>query len=484
MSAPARPRRRVEIYFILYLVALVLLLPDHNPESGQGALAQVPRLDMQPERVRLVYKLSKDSGGTIRVTTLDSINIVRYSSELENLRVKAVVEDIETGQSIIVTPENPSPLFSIEPQPERNAIRFRWKPKQSDGIARTLRVTVHATGSMPAHSASEVVHLQGAAQFVASTIVENVGASTTTIIQVSDRGVDTIVVNSATQQGQPQQLGEFWIEPAREKITLLATREWSNRISMGGADPVTDLAGLPTVRVLSGEANGEIERYINTDQHAVYIKGKAPRSSGITLEITAKRKDGTVRTATFSVQAQPLAAIKIPEVMYPGLEYSFDSRLPDLDNVKAIIRDSEREIVSVTQGSIKVKPTQRDTGKTWVFERIIDGIREGASIPIAIRNFPPPEIRDVKRDASGTRMRVVVRFYAADRESNRPTLAILSGNATSIRKLYGNLRAADGSNTTWIEEFEIDRKDGNKPFTFSIVAKDARGASSKVWVEE
>jgi len=79
-----------------------------------------------------------------------------------------------------------------------------------------------------------------------------------------------------------------------------------------------------------------------------------------------------------------------------------------------------------------------------------------------------------------------VQFYAADRSSNRPRLRVLDGNASDVKRLAGNLRAASSERPTvsWLETFEVTQRDASRPFTFRVQALDDRGASSAPWVED
>ena len=80
MIAPQRKRRRVEIYFVLYLVALVLLMPDRIDPMQDAVDTQAivnARLEFSPDRMRLTCKLQRDSASGMRVVSLDSLNVIR-----------------------------------------------------------------------------------------------------------------------------------------------------------------------------------------------------------------------------------------------------------------------------------------------------------------------------------------------------------------------------------------------------------------------
>ena len=95
-------------------------------------------------------------------------------------------------------------------------------------------------------------------------------------------------------------------------------------------------------------------------------------------------------------------------------------------------------------------------------------------------------MREIRRGSESNVKNVVVQFFAAERGSNRPRLAIIDGNAGNVRRLSGFLRPADNQRPTvsWIEVFEVTRKDLDKPFSFRVQAFDERGRASAVSTED
>ncbi len=494
MIAPQRKRRRVEIYFVLYLVALVLLMPDRIDPMQDAVDTQAivnARLEFSPDRMRLTCKLQRDSASGMRVVSLDSLNVIRYTGTVSDLELSARIEEVETGQVLTVQPGNsPTPLFALEHQPQRNAVVFRWNPSLDQASVRTYRVTISGSGvpvrTRGANSGDydEIptgLRMTGSTQFVLTTEVDD--ASAPTVITIAG-GRDTLVLRDTTSRtAAAQSLGEFWIEPARDVIATVSQRQWTNRLSIGGADPARDLVGLPTVRVI-GEQIGDVQR--TTDQRTILLSGRAPRTGSVTVEVRVVRRDGQTKTASFVVTAHAMLPAKVPDVIYPGVDYVIDPRLPSIENVRAVIRDGEREIASVTESVLRLRVAARDTGRTLTFERTVDGVRDGAPEAIQVRNFPAPTIRSVNRGSDSRTKVVVVQFYSGDRSVNRPRLRILDGNATDVKRLAGNLRASSSERPTvsWLETFEVTQRDPARPFTFRLQAFDDRGIQSAQWIED
>jgi len=484
MAKAGKRRKSVEIYFVLYLVALVLLMPDRKDQllDGSSISASQLRIELFPEKVRLESSIERDSLGPSTITSADTVNVVRYSPALSRLRVVATIEDVENGQTLTIddaTPES-SRFASIRVVPERSLIRFSWSPLLASMSSKTFRVTLQATG-VPLQEKDRLKSASGSTQFILTTIVNN--QIPPQVIMVGGR-TDTLLLQDTSKLQFTEQLSsEFWIEPARTTILSAAGKEWINRISIGGADPARDLQSLPTVRVVSG-APVDVVRYV--EQRTLVVKGKAPVNGTSVIEVTATRTDGKQARQTFTVQTVVTATPRVPEIAYPGVEIIIDPLLPSVESARAYLRDGAREVVSASStGSIRYRPSSSDTGKILMFERLIDGQVDFSSA-IAVRSFPAPIVREIRRGSDANTKTVIVQFFSADRSVNRPILKVVGGNATGIRKLAGYLRAADTQKPTvsWIEVFEVVRKDQSKPFTFSVQAVDERGRASAVVAED
>lgn len=481
-------RRKVEIYFILYLAALVLLLPEFGQQStteidGRG----VARLDLQPERLRLQCRFAIDSVGNVMVTMLDTVNIIRYYGDVDDIQVTATVEDAATGVRTMVD-ESSDGLFALRHDAERGVIRFLWHPTMLPPNDRTLRVNVQAVGQPSQHSSSgaavQRVHVTAVTQFVLSTSVDD-RLAPPGFVRIETR-IDTIYAlrqgASTTSREGSAGLGAFWIEAASPRLFDLAGTRWSNRISMSGADPTRDLKALPKARLV-GSDQRQFAPSVRFDDRlrALIVEGITPTSGTITVEVTAQRRDGELASTQFVVEAQSLPPLQLPVVFHPGIEYVIQTRLPSLPGreVSAAMRDGSQWRVQPTSGDvIRFTPVASDTGKTYAFERYIDR-EKVTSDAVRVRPFDPPEIVEVRRLPDSDKRRISVRFGG---KHNRPRLDILEGNVT-VRKLFGDLRRANPTEqpaVTWIEEFEIEPRDSGRPLTYRLQAVDGAGARSRI----
>ncbi|MEN9281944.1 MAG: hypothetical protein RL594_879 [Bacteroidota bacterium] len=476
-----RQRRRVEIYFILYLLALVLLMPDRPVELAEDGTATTPvRIDLFPERVRLSCEVKRDSLGNALLVRMDSTNVIRYSPELTGVSVRALIEDVASGQVLVVQEDSKSGrrFASLRHDRSRNAFVFTWSPLIDATVSKTFRVTIQANGVPMNGVATDALRAVGSTQFVLTTIVND--QQPPQLVFLPGRRDTLVLREELPPAGQSSGPGEFWLEPARTSISMFALQEWTNRIVIGGADPQRDLMGLPTIR-LSGEAMSDVARLI--DQRTIVITGRAPRSGVATVEVSARRADGTVASTSFTVSGLNYSRPVVPDIVYPGVDYLIDPKMPtNAVGVRAVLRDGGRELAAVVDGQLRFRMSTRDTGKTIVFERTIDGVAETSPHLLAVRPFPAPVIREIRRDQDPNKRSVVVQFFSHDRTENRPTLRVIDGNVGAVRKLSGYLRPADNAKPTvsWIEVFEVTRREESKPFVFRVQATDERGRESSI----
>ncbi|MFZ9869989.1 MAG: hypothetical protein ACO3E0_02405 [Candidatus Kapaibacteriota bacterium] len=491
-----RPRRRIEIYFVLYLVALVLLMPDRpSPEwSTDSAQEQRVRFDLRPNRLKLSCELQRDTTGQIRLVHVDSVNLVYLSGDVDNVTVRARIEDDRTGQVTMIEPSPAgmpagSSLFELVPLPDRQTVAFYWRPYLGQVADHRFRVTILGTGQ-PVRSGSSSdrdargLKVTGSTQFVLETTVRQ----QTVDMAVRGTVIDTIVMANATTQpsttmASDVRRGTFWVAPASLTIRATPGSAWTNRLTFGGADPFRDLKSLPKVRVsIPGVV---VERLFDSLQQAVLLRGRIPLNGAYDVSIAAERDDGTIAETSFSVEALKVGRLSLPSAMYAGATYLLATQLPDVPGARLTVRLNSEVLVSSSDPTVRIAVPASAAGATLVVERTVGADRLEAPSQMVIQALPAPEIRDVRTAAGGATKRVVVLFYG-DRNNDRPSLELVRGNALPPQKLYGNLRAAspnDPNGMTWIEEFDVRRAQPDAPFSFVIRARSPRGAVSATWTE-
>ena len=143
-------RRTIEIYFILYLAALIFLLPDGSEvfRTGKGTGIKVfqPEFVLLPDKTTLTCRAIFDSSGT-KIISLDSVNTIFYSGDVEDVKFDFIVEDQTLKNSLTLNSESKptTKFFRIEEHRDKQAAFFYWTPPTHDQFSKIYLVKVIAT---------------------------------------------------------------------------------------------------------------------------------------------------------------------------------------------------------------------------------------------------------------------------------------------------------------------------------------------------
>ncbi len=492
-------RRTIEIYFVLYIAALVMLLPSKTPHDSHTSSKILMDLfrqsfTLQPEKTVLNARLIADSSGN-RILSLDSTNLIVYSGNVKDVQYECTVEDQSLRQKLILVSNQPSvnTLFRLNDFPSRQAIEFRWHPPEHNRMNRSFVVRIKATASprLQNDSLQQIIEATGAritaeAQFSVNIIFENSGAfSSQPIASLPGFQVDSSLNGiSPTQLGNPSlgtgKLGEFSLQPQNAIVKSLAYQQWTNRIFLAGA--YTGELRTPTIKIERSKTESGTATISEMRGSEIVVGGSTPDAGTMKVIITAERiADKKEVSVDFTIQPQPLAAPEIARVMYPAQTYSILPNLPMLTNmeVRAVLRDGKTERVSSPQGELfTFTPDISDTQKILMFERYAGAKQIGQSIAIHIEPFPPPEILFDQTTYQSGVVLVRTRSYGYhNSKRNEVRLEIVEGNASSPKDMRGNVQM-DSKTLAIVQTFRIVPAAGNKPFKFTIRAVDERGKTS------
>lgn len=507
-------RRYVELYFILYLAALILLLPDKkqktlDSDSILTALFQ-QSFTLQPEKTVLSARIATDSTG-VKIIAPDTANLIVFTGNMRNAHYQFLIEDPALGQTLRLNSDSASPaqMFRIEQRDDLRAVRFIWKPAATAGMrSRSYSVRVIATATPIAPSGNTALEkmiadagtrLTAETQFAINIINSGEPATQTQIalnntpannnigqnIGQAESVIQQSITQTPTAAPPPNRpiLGDFSISPFSVSIGTIAYHPWSNKIFIAGTQSAADLKRTPIIKIERSSADiGGSAEIAEIRGNEIVLRGAAPSSGIMRVSITAERAaDGRTATVEFNVQPQPLAAPIINRVMNPGVAYIIQPNIPLLTNTdsRAVLYDGTQERISSPQGAaFEFTPDTRDTGKVLTFARIVGGKQIGDRISIRIENFPPPEILGISKQKNGSTQITTRSFGLWNGRDNRASIVIIDGNARA-RELYGNFRT-DAKSLAHTQVFEITPKSSEAPFTFRCRAVDLRGAGSTI----
>ncbi len=510
-------RRGSEIYFVLYLSALILLLPGKQEQKSTEAVDAITALFQQsfsllPEKNSLLSRITTDSTGA-SILQLDTSNVLLLTGNVSDITFECNVEDQNNDEVIQVTSKE-GEHFSIVYDSTKKLVFFSWHPPISmlSSLNKSLSYIVivkakakpFISGKNPELQQllkSTNATLQTEARFSISILTEGLGEAPPKIVYMPAETTFTRMIFQPSQiQQQPapaiadvngQKFGvpvieqEFTLQSRDSKMEVMAYQEWQNKIFVQGIYTPNDYAEKPVVKVVhnSKDMSGTAD-LLDYRLGEIIVGGIAPASNAMTVTVTGKRRyDNKEVTTEFIIDPKKLNDPQIPSFMYPYIAYKFDPQMPPSINMnaRAILKNSQRILEDNQQGKpFAFKPDIEDTGTVVYFERLVNGKLIGKSYSIRIRSFDPPQIFG-KTNKQG-QVEVSVRSFGKhDGKPNRSKIIYVEGTGLNIFPAQDNradFDAKDGFNTN--QKFSIRPKDKSKPFSVMVRAVDNYGKLSEL----
>lgn len=487
MTSSKRKKRIIEIYFILYLAALVFILPDNTFRTGNGNGKETlgdfaSGFALIPEKTSLACKVAIEPQGQ-RILSIDSVNTIFYTGDFEDVQFEFILENQTLKQAVSLRPEKTqlSKYFRIVEVPERKAAVFYWRPQLLEQTSNTYIVRVIATAK--SHRVYGKTHpeqftYQASTQFTLILVYMNTITGEQTIAQ---NPMDSRQSQNFVDLNQlPKSFGKIDLRPNVSNISSLAYQQWSNIIYASNVDLATgakvQLNALPEPLNNGGEAQ-------ISEIHPDYLvlRGKTPGFGKLSVELFVKRNfDGQEMKTSFVVTPQQIELPKFRRYLYPGQTDTIEPRLPLVGGeAKAVIREGNSIRASSVGGSlIYFTPELADTGKKLVFERYVNGNLYGQAFDIFVLHFPEPKIYDVV--VLNKEVEVITQAFGTyNRQKNEIEELELEGNVSQkYLDLRGKIQDINASPPSRLQHFLLKPADITKPFQFTVVAVDKFGKKS------
>lgn len=523
--APTRRRRMIDVYFILYLAALLLLLPNKREkatEADPSLLRKIlaSRFFIQPEKTTLSCQLISSASGTPQIISLDSLNILYSSGEVNNIHYEFQITDASQQQMIAVSAQKGSVgKFSVQEDSRLGTARFLWSPDISYRRNKIFTVQVIATAKpmIPASITDPALKEKLERLLREDSSLDTARTSFTINVFFLDSGPvannDSTTTDSTKTPGgatlpptngnpalaqnrinnpplptfRPVEPGDFELTAETKVLDVLPFQQWENTIWAYGSDYNfrRDSRNSPKVTPFHDPTADRRGTALLADMqdNKVRIRGTAPGNGVMTVRVsTTRSSDNKEKTAQFTVRATPIQKPEIPPKMNPGIQYTLDPRFPMLTNqdTKAILSESGKERFSTSrQGERFVfSPREADIGKTFVLERYINGNRIGESYQITVEDFPAPEILEI----SPQNKIILVRtrsFGQVGGLDNRVTLDIAKLINATVHERFGDFQMIEARQEI-SQLFELRRIDPDKPISGLIRIIDKKNRTSHI----
>lgn len=484
-----RYRKSIEIYFVLYLAALIFLLP--SPEDDKkiaddknSKVFQIP-FTIQPEKTTLNCRLLLDSTG-VKIVSMDSVNTVIYFGDVENVDFQFTIEDPLLRQKLLLknNGDTTNPFFRFVDNIESQSALFFWKPPINERANKTYNVNVTAYARLKEdskYSSNEGDKsnriIEAHTKFSLNMIYINADlAMNNPNILINPNGIDNRFNQQFIQGFQPS--GDIDIIPEQGYIKAFAYNKWTNNINLYGGTFGKDIIKYDIQAIPDKEDNGGTAEVIKVEQNRLIIGGTTPSYGKLKVHITIKSKFGKEVGKDFYVMTDKYQEPSFDKTMYPEKTYTLDPKLPLRygQEIKSMIREGNTIRVQSEQGNkFQFTPDISDTGKILTFESYIDGNLIGQTYQIRILNYPGPIIKDVQYIRNGE-VNIIIHSFGFYYGKENISVLDVEGNAI-VRELRGTIPESP-DNITHVQIFRCTPRYQNQPFNFKVFASDLRRKKS------
>jgi hypothetical protein len=535
-----KARHPVEIYFVLYISAMLLLLTEPSSEvlsdeQGEFLTALYDNdffLRAENNVMTVQFRPSVDS---MEVVLADTLNRILYFGNVTDVQYTVQIEDMSFRTSVAVNQKSENPevgTFTIDTVGQSGTLLFRWKPSKARQVVSQYRVTVKATAlpEIPTKLRDEDsqrqfeeflertgTRLEAETTFSLQTVnidaviadagdLQNgrranptegdaINTNDTSALQ-GDRFADSRTSESG-QLNHPDQRrpssssfgARPTLQPLHPTIETISRQQWENVFTVWGVKDITqEFSSAPTIAMFSDEANVAKPQILSVQGREIRVRGTSPYKGLQTVRLSLTANDGSVLIGECKIRATELLSPQLPDTMFAEQVYRIDPKLPILrgQDVRAEFVDAKtkaQRMVSQEGEPFTFAPKQVDIGNAFRLVRYVGSMEVSRSVAIPVITLPSPLVFDVQQQ-SDKQLRVVIHsFGTIDRRENRVRLKV-QGNAQTPKPLYAEY-VFDESNNAHIQTFIIARKDKNTPFHVEIIAEDIRGVKSKTynWTE-
>ena len=483
-------KKNVEIYFILYLAALMLLIPDlkeqNNGKRGSDSIINEELFRIYPEKNTLLARLFIDSNG-VNYLSLDSTNIIFYSGNVQEINFDFQIQNRLLNQSLVLD-NNASftNYFKFYENKDLNLTYFYWKPPILDkrNYVYNVKVTANALVKIPSSKSNEfeLKKLNATTYF---DLVVNYFDPTTGLpmIAANQDTVRIASIDSTLFYGMNRSNQDIFINFEKDQVTSIAGDIWQNTAFIFGIDLSKDIGKKPDIRIINSPSNNNGTVSIQKIQgNSIVLQGKMPNFGSSKVKIKLLRKfDNSSIEDEFSLSPVEIKDPDFSSIIYPFRTYTIKPNFPNLldHSFSCRIRTNDGQVIqnSLGQNNFTFSIDNSYIGKNLLFERFIDNKIYGKVYQIQIIDYPPPQIAQLQL-VSTNKLKILINTFGIvnNRENSIKDIDII-GNA-KYSELVGQT-STNPVNLVFTQVYEIVPIRSSEKFSFKIRVQDQRG----IWSE-
>jgi hypothetical protein len=488
-----RRKASIEIYFVLYLSAIILLLGTSPAKKSNrtadleatimGLLA--PNFEVKANRAALLYYFVPASS---RVDTSgvdmrrDSMNVIFAVGQVSDVEFNIVsIVDSATGREL------PLDRATLVKDGERRSI-FQWTPLgEKESAVYSVTVEGRARPIPPANIAredlrqqiNEFIDRQGyisdSVTFTVNLFAIN-GPVTNEALQQTAAAFDSVNSTTATSAAPPgltsspsfASAGGLSISADENSVAVPPRSGWRNKILIGGADP-SELILEPVI--------GDV-REVGRGASWIEVGGSAPASGQERITVRVRRRNGgAALQASFDVNAMALAQPDVPSELYRDQTYDIDFNPGNILDARISVEVVGRNgnvIVprGVTSGRFRYRA---QTPGSIVFRQYIND-KLVYSVDAEVVDLPLPVVEQLVKDGDDAIVTTISYGRVAGR-LNEANLKVKDGENAADPEKVGKVEV-DEKTQKVTQRWRIRRLEKRKPLEFSCYVLDQRGSNS------
>lgn len=411
-------KTKVEIYFILYLAALILILPDSKKIEKNNTNNTKVQYSLIPEKTVLNLRLLKKDGIN-KIIKFDSVNKVFINGNFDNIDLKYIINDINRGETVEINELNNSKeLFKINEDIQNKVIYFKWNPDFDFDYNSTYLVKLEAI--VEKNGTSKTI----STQFTLNTLFLNQVINN----DITENQLDTLESNLNyfnTTLSLPTNLADMDAKVTKNPIITYADNEWINYVRIYNITSIDDLYGPPKVTISGDSLLGGSAKFESSDGNNFVFAGVSPNYDTMKVSVKLRRKiDNSEFTFDFLVIPSPRTAPDFPEVMYVGESYNIKSNLDD--------NNSNSTYTTIKAGNFEKKynsdqfiftPESTMLDANVILSRYIDN-KKLDNYTLIIKRKPKPTIENIELKDN----RIVIKTKTFSLQRNKNYIVTIKNN--------------------------------------------------------
>jgi hypothetical protein len=489
-----RKKRVIEIYFVLYLAALILLIPQSKKEEENGKhnaenrIFQLP-FNLKAEKNALNTLLTFDSTG-MKIVSADTVNTIYFTGNVKNVKFEFEIEDQSINRKINLMDERSgnTRYFRVSEDLENQNAKFFWHPVMNELKNNTFVVNDEATavsndpetfGAVVKDNIRFILNYQVVYDFEGAAVAME-------MTEASASRIDTVVI-SPVGDSRTFISSNVVLTPTDDIVRSIAYTKWRNEIFVFGLDLNRDLRRQPIIEIshVPDKSNKGTAKIVGFTNNTIVVEGDTPEFGSVKVKLNIVRHaDGKELSREFRVIAELLDDPIYSETMYPDVKFTIEPNLPMLSNRESVTKliNPEGRAVHISENNMPFTftPTMDDINKEYIIERFVNDKSVGKKYKILVKDFPEPEIHRIARFEKN-KVRVFTNSYGLHQgaENYIKSIEITEGNAVA-REIIGAQNISKDKQIVTKQVFEIVPRDDSKPFSFKIRAIAQNNKKSKI----